>query len=59
MGAQSTGYEKVVSGCPDCLTGYYTIMHSKDEKVKDLDEVVDHMCKKAGEAWLETNSTLF
>ena len=39
MGAQSTGYEKVASGCPDCLTAYYAIMHSEDEKVKGLNEV--------------------
>ena len=59
MGAQSTGYEKVASGCPDHLIAYYVIMHSEDEKVKDLDEVVDHLPKKAGDAWLETNSMLF
>ena len=59
MGVQSTGYEKVASGCPDHLTAYYAIMRSEDEKVKDLNEVVDHLCKKAGEAWLETNSMLF
>ena len=29
MGAQATGYKKVVSGCPDCVTAYYTIMHSE------------------------------
>ena len=59
MGAQSTAYEKVASGCPNCLTAYYAIMHSEGEQVQDLDETVDHLHKKAGEAWLETNSMPF
>ena len=58
MAAQSTGYEKVASGHPNHLTAYYAIMCSEGEQVKDL-EVVDHLCKKAGNVWLETNSTLF
>ena len=59
IGAQSTGYEKIASGCLDHLTAYYPIMHSEDEKVEDLDKAVKYLCKKAGEAWLETNSALF
>ena len=59
MNVQSNGYEKVASGCPDHLTAYYALMRSEDENVKDLDVVVDHLCKKAGEAWLETKSMLF
>ena len=59
MGAQATGYEKVASGCTDNVMAYYTIMHSEEEKVENLNEAVDHLCKKASEAWLETNSTLF
>ena len=59
MDAQSTGYEKVSSGCLNHLTAYYAIMHSKGEDVQDLDGAIDHLHKKAGEAWLETNSTLF
>ena len=43
MGAQSTGYEKVASGCPDHLRAYYTIMHSEGEEVKGLNEVIDHL----------------
>ena len=34
-------------------------MHSKGEKVKDLNETVVYLCRKAGEVWLETNSMLF
>ena len=44
MGAQSTGYEKVTSGYPNCLTAYYSIMHSEGEQVKALNEAVDHLC---------------
>ena len=59
MGAQYTGYEKVASGHPDHFTSYYSIMCSEGEEVKGFDEVIDHLCKQTGEAWLETNSTLF
>ena len=59
MGAQATGYKQVASGCPDRVTAYYAIMHSKVEKVENLNEAVDHLCQQAGEAWLDMNSTLF
>ena len=59
MGAQSTGYKKVASGYPDRLTAYYAVMRLEGEEVKGLDEVIEHLCKEAAEAWLETNSTLF
>ena len=59
MGPQATGYEMIASGCPDHITTYYAIMCSEEEKVKEFDEAIDHLCEKAGEAWLETNSTLF
>ena len=38
---------------------YYAIMCSEEEKVENLNEAVDHLHKKAGEAWLKMNSTLF
>ena len=54
MGAQSTGY-KVASGHPNHLTAYYVIMCSEGEQVKDLDEAVDHLCKKVGKhGWRPT-----
>ena len=59
MGAQATGYMKVASGCPDCVMAYYTIVRSEEEKVENLDEAVDCLCKQAGEAWLDMNSILF
>ena len=46
MGAQATGYEKVASGCPDCVMAYYTIMHSKGEKVENLNEAVEPPVQK-------------
>ena len=46
-------------GCPDHVTAYYAIMHSEEGKVENLNEAVDHLCKEAGEAWLDMNSTLF
>ena len=59
MGAQATGYEKIASGHPDYITVYDTILHSEEEKVKEFDEAIDPLCKRAGESWLETNSMLF
>ena len=59
MCVQATGYEKVASGYPNHAMAYYTIMCSKEEKVENLDEAVDHLCKMAGEAWLKMNYTLF
>ena len=34
-------------------------MCSEDEKVKDLDEAVEYLHKRAGQVWLEPNSMLF
>ena len=53
MGAQATGYEKVASGCPDCVTAYYHAI------MKISDKAIDCLHERAGDAWLDTNSTLF
>ena len=54
MGAQATGYEKVANGHPDCVTAYYTIMHSKGGKAENLDEAVDCLCtrRQAKHGWV-------
>ena len=59
MGAQATGYEKITSGHPDHIMVYYTIMHSKEKNVKEFNEAIDCLHKRAEELWLETNSILF
>ena len=61
MGVQATGYEKVVSGYPDCVTAYYMMIQLEGEgkEAEKLDEAIDHLCKEAGEACLYTNSILF
>ena len=59
MGIQATGYEKVASGCPDCVSAYYTMMCSEGVEAGKLNEAFDCLCKEAGEAWLDTNSILF
>ena len=59
MGAQATGYEKVSSGCPDCVTAYYAIMCSEGGEAEKLDEAVGCLREEAGEAWLGMNSILF
>ena len=58
---QATGYEKVASGHPDCVTTYYTMIQSEGEGVEaeKLDKAIDCLHKEAGEAWLDTKSILF
>ena len=51
MGTQATGYEKVTSGCPDCVMAYYAIMHSEGGEVENLNEAVGRLCKEAVKAW--------
>ena len=60
MGAQATGYEKVASGCPDHVTAYYMMIHSKGVEVEET--VTKHLTactKRQAEEWLDTNSILF
>ena len=60
MGIQATGYEKVTSGCPDCVTAYYMMIQSKGGvEAEKLNEAINHLRKEAGKAWLDTNSILF
>ena len=59
MGVQATGYKKVASWCPDCVTAYYMMIHSEGFEAEKLDEAFDCLHKEAGEAWLDTNSILF
>ena len=59
MSVQDTDYEKVASGCLDCVTAYYLMIHSEGVEAEKLDEAFDHLCQEAGEAWLDTNSILF
>ena len=59
MGIQATGYEKVASGCPDCVTAYYTMIHSEGVEAEKLNEAFDHLCQEACQAWFDTNSILF
>ena len=61
MGVQATVYEQAASGHPDHVTIYYSIIKSEGEGVsaKKIDEAIDCLQKEVGEAWLDTNSTLF
>ena len=59
IAAQSTSYEKVASGHPDCYTVYYAIMHTEGENNTEHEEAIEYLCKKEGQAWLDTDSTLF
>ena len=64
IGTQATRYEKIASGSLDCSAAYYSIMHAKGEGMsaehtRELDAVVDRLCTKMGQVWLDTNSTLF
>ena len=61
MGVQATGYKKVTSGHPDCVTAYYMMIQLEGEGVEaeKLNEAIDHLCKEAGKAWLDMNSILF
>ena len=59
MGVQATGYEKVASGCPDCVTAYYMMIWSEGVEAEKLDKAFDCLRKEAGKAWLDTNSILF
>ena len=59
MGIQATGYEKVASGHPDCVTAYYTMICSKGVEAEKLNKAFDCLHKGAGKAWLNTNSILF
>ena len=61
MGVQTTGYEKAISGCPDCVTAYYTVIWSEEEgtSAEKVDKAIDHLQEKAGKAWLDMNSILF
>ena len=59
IAAQLTSYEKVAGRCLDCYTAYYAIMHAKGENVNEHEESIEYLCKKVGQAWLDTNSTLF
>ena len=59
MGVEATGYEKVASGCPDHVTAYYTMTHSKGVEAEKLNEAFDCLSKEVGKAWLDTYSILF
>ena len=61
MGVQATGYEKTISGCPNCVTAYYSMLKSEGEgaSVEKLDKAIDHLWEEAGKAWLDMNSILF
>ena len=61
MGVQATGYEKVTSGCPYCVTAYYMMIQSegKGAEAEKLNKGMDCLCKEAGKVWLDTNSILF
>ena len=61
MGVQATGYEKAASGCPDCVTAYYSMIKSEGEgvSVEKFNEAIDRLREEAVKAWLDTNSILF
>lgn len=56
---QSTGYENVASRYPDCYTAYYATMHLKGNDNNEHEELISNIHKKAGQVWLDTNSSLF
>ena len=57
--AQSTGYETLASGHPDCFTAYYVILWSDEESTEVKDKVIEELHNQASDAWLQTNALLF
>ena len=59
VAAQSSGYEKVACGHPDCYTTYCAIMHFEGDNNDECKKSIEDLCIKVGQAWLDTNSMLF
>ena len=48
--AQSTGYETLTSGRPDCFTAYYAILRSDQESSEAKDKAIVELLHRASEA---------
>ena len=47
---QSTGYEMLASGHPDCFTAYYMILLSDEESVEAKDKVIEELLNWVSDA---------
>ena len=57
--AQSTSYEMLASGRPDCFTAYYMILQSDEESMEAKDKAIEELLNQVSELWLQTNVSLF
>ena len=54
--AQSTSYEMLASGCPDCFPAYYAILRSDQETLEAKDKAIEELLNKVSNAWLRANA---
>ena len=55
MGVQVTGYEKVTSGCPDCVTVYYMVIRCEGEgtEAEKLDKLTACAKRQMKCGWIQ------
>ena len=49
--AQSTGYEMLASGLPDCFTAYYAILWSDEKSSEAKDKAIEELLNRMSEVW--------
>ena len=57
--AQSTSYQMLASGHPDCFTAYYIILWSDKESTEAKDKAIEELRNWVSDTWLQTNVSLF